>query len=357
MLNDEWVSHPTFASEDSGFIAHRKNIYEEALHKSEEERYEYDNYIETNLRTISLLEPIAARINMMTPEDKAAFKLKPGLGGPSRTIYQRVVKKVYGSVEGMQVIQALHERPDITVPIVLARLKLKDEEWRRAQREWSKVWRDVEARNFYKSLDHQGINFKLNDKKATAPKALTAEIEALHREQHAQGSNQRWQYNFPMPDSDVLLDVLKLILCQLEANPPPNNLEREKTDAFLTSIFSNFFELDSKTVYRLVRNSEPNDVADKEPRVAEPNSRAEDTRRRLMKFAINSTGAEEPAWIRLVERGLSPTSILPDLKHNNFFANNNFYVILRLIHVSIWTYLSCGFSQITLRCFIIDYLP
>lgn len=31
VLNDEWVGHPTWASEDSGFIAHRKNQYEEIL--------------------------------------------------------------------------------------------------------------------------------------------------------------------------------------------------------------------------------------------------------------------------------------------------------------------------------------
>ena len=26
VLNDEWISQPTFQSEDAGFIAHKKNI-------------------------------------------------------------------------------------------------------------------------------------------------------------------------------------------------------------------------------------------------------------------------------------------------------------------------------------------
>lgn len=39
VLNDEWVSHPTWASEDAGFVSHKKNQYEEALHKCEEERF------------------------------------------------------------------------------------------------------------------------------------------------------------------------------------------------------------------------------------------------------------------------------------------------------------------------------
>jgi paired amphipathic helix protein Sin3a len=38
VLNDEYVSHPTWASEDGGFIASKKNHHEEALHILEEER-------------------------------------------------------------------------------------------------------------------------------------------------------------------------------------------------------------------------------------------------------------------------------------------------------------------------------
>lgn len=38
VLNDTYVSHPTWASEDTGFVAAKKNQYEEALHRVEEER-------------------------------------------------------------------------------------------------------------------------------------------------------------------------------------------------------------------------------------------------------------------------------------------------------------------------------
>ena len=39
MLNDGWATHPSFVSEDSVLMAH-KNLYEEALHRTEEERQE-----------------------------------------------------------------------------------------------------------------------------------------------------------------------------------------------------------------------------------------------------------------------------------------------------------------------------
>ena len=41
VLNNEWVSHPAWATEEAGFIAHKKNSFEEVLHKCEEERHEY----------------------------------------------------------------------------------------------------------------------------------------------------------------------------------------------------------------------------------------------------------------------------------------------------------------------------
>jgi histone deacetylase complex regulatory component SIN3 len=80
---------------------------------------------------------------IMEADERATFRLKPGLGNQSKSIYQRVIKKIYGKEQGAEVIQALHENPCVAVPIVLARLKQKDDEWKRALREWNRVWRDV----------------------------------------------------------------------------------------------------------------------------------------------------------------------------------------------------------------------
>ncbi|KAG0174311.1 Transcriptional regulatory protein sin3 [Apophysomyces sp. BC1015] len=221
VLNDEFVSHPTWASEDSGFVASKKNQYEEALHRVEEERYDYDLNIEANLNTIALLEPIAKKISIMTTEEKAGFGLPPGLGGPSKTIYQRILKKIYGSDRGLEIIELLHNNPTQTVPIVLKRLKQKDDEWKRAQREWNKIWREVEAKNYWKSLDYQGIIFKSNDKRAMTTKSLISEIEALRTEQHGKhepssGSlptrgSQAPQLSFTFEDKTVFKDVSRVL--------------------------------------------------------------------------------------------------------------------------------------------------
>lgn len=133
VLNDEWASHPTWASEDSGFIAHRKNSFEETLHRTEEERHDYDFNIEACLRTIQLMEPIAQQLKLMSDDERAGFDLPRGMGGQSHTIYERVVKKVYGRDYGKQVLEDMFNTPSVVLPILLRRLKQKAEEWKASQ--------------------------------------------------------------------------------------------------------------------------------------------------------------------------------------------------------------------------------
>ncbi|TFY70749.1 hypothetical protein EVG20_g2247 [Dentipellis fragilis] len=220
VLNDEWISHPTFASEDSGFIAHKKNIYEEALHRSEEERHEYDFHIDALVRTITLLEPINNKIAQLSAEDRAGFKLKPNFGGSGKSIHQRIIKKIYGREAGLEVVQAMQDSPALAIPVVLTRLKQKEEEWKRAQREWNKVWREVDRQNYVKALDHQSIVFKAADKKALTSKAFVNQIEvAMEAQMSARAAlvdplfarvRPRHQLEFVIDDTDVLKDAVKL---------------------------------------------------------------------------------------------------------------------------------------------------
>jgi len=93
-------------------------------------RYEYDMFIEANLHTIAILEPICKKISKMAQEEKSRYKLEPGFAGKSM-IYQRVIKKVYDGDKA--VLEQLHNNPSAAIPVILRRLKQKDEEWKRAQ--------------------------------------------------------------------------------------------------------------------------------------------------------------------------------------------------------------------------------
>jgi paired amphipathic helix protein Sin3a len=248
VLNDEWVSHPTWASEEAGFVAHKKNSFEEVIHRCEDERHEYQIQLEGLARTIAILEPLATRLNEMSPEERSGLRLRPDLGGQSRWIYVRTLKKVYGKDAGTEVYQALQDAPAVAVPVILARLKQKNEEWRRAQREWSHTWRQVDARNFYKSLDHTGINFKQNDKKTITTRAFVVEIEGVRKEQEDQAREEArtrarptctrgslgFQLTYSFADSGVLYDALKLVYSYLDHNQATYSLlERRSVERFL----------------------------------------------------------------------------------------------------------------------------
>ncbi|GAV48019.1 hypothetical protein ZYGR_0I03150 [Zygosaccharomyces rouxii] len=269
VLNDEWIGHPVWASEDSGFIAHRKNQYEETLFKVEEERHEYDFYIESNLRTIQTLETIASKIANMTEEEKANFKLPPGLGHTSLTIYKKVIRKVYDKERGFEIIDALHEHPAVAVPVVLKRLKQKDEEWRRAQREWNKVWRELEQKVYFKSLDHLGLTFKQADKKLLTTKQLISEISSIKVDQtnkriHWLTPKPKSQLDYDFPDREIFCDILSLTEVFLNHTGNYSNSDKERLKDFLKSFLSLFFSIPVSEVNDGLRRRSPSNKEEHE---------------------------------------------------------------------------------------------
>ncbi|CAG8603504.1 7985_t:CDS:10 [Funneliformis mosseae] len=128
VLNDKWVSHPTWASEEAGFVSHKKNQFEEALHK------------------------------------------------------------------------------------FLKRLKQKDEEWKRARREWNKIWREIDAKNYYKSLDHQG-------------------------------EMPEYQFKFAFKDLEVFKDVARILFGYMDRSGTVAPSDRDKIEKFFKTFIPSFFDV------------------------------------------------------------------------------------------------------------------
>lgn len=252
VLNDEWASHPTWASEDSGFVAHRKNAFEEGLHRIEEERHDYDYNIELNVKCIQLLEPIAQQMLNMSPHERETFVMPPGLGGPSTSIYKRVLKKIYGVDKGAEVVNDMFQDPFSVVPVVLARLKQKDEEWRFTQREWEKVWQAQTEIMHLKSLDHMGIQIKQNDKRSLSAKHLVDVIKTKNEEQRrlrsARAQVPRYQFAYELGDQEVILDLLRFMVLYGTNNGHHSTSEKERTIDFFESFIPQFFDLPEEKV-------------------------------------------------------------------------------------------------------------
>ena len=257
VLNDVWASHPTWASEDSGFVAHRKNQYEEALHRIEEERHDYDFHIESCQRTIQLMEPLVQQINAASDADRANFQLQPGLGGASEAIPKRIIMKIYGRDVGNRIMSDMFIRPAAILPIILRRLKQKLEEWKQVQREWEKIWREQIHKQFWKSLDHQGINAKNLDKKNFQQKTLVSEVQAKYEEQKksrdAGYPQPKHQLDFTFTSSDVILEATKLVLVGLEADRGNYNPgDQTKIRSFFLDFIPKFFSMDKQLFENLV---------------------------------------------------------------------------------------------------------
>ncbi|GAA5991337.1 hypothetical protein JCM5350_006988 [Sporobolomyces pararoseus] len=304
VLNDEWVAYATWASEGSG--AHRKNPYEEALYNSEQERHWYSFHLASIARTIAHFEPIAARIALASQEERAEIKVIDEDGqliGSAPSVYERIIRKIYGKDHGWEILQALEDNPAVAVPIVLARLKQKDEEWKRAEKEWNKVWREVDAKNFYRALDHQSIPFKAVDKKTTTTsKALTTEIETLRRDKlqkrfdvpttkpfikesastitavpatnpfsppAAQSESlplrPLHQFELHMTDRSVLFDVLKLTFSYLDRDQSGFSVpERARVEAFLRLFVPLLWGVEKDELEENLGPSAHDDIADAE---------------------------------------------------------------------------------------------
>lgn len=180
VLNDVWVSFPSW-SEDSTFNTSRKTQYEEFIYRCEDERFELDVVIETNSATIRVLEGVQKKMSKMSADELGRFKLDDCLGGTSYTIHQRALRRIYAD-KSLDIIEGLKKNPNVAVPVVLRRLKAKEEEWREAQKSFNQQWREQNEKYYLKSLDHQGMNFKHADIKALRSKSLMNQIETAYEE-------------------------------------------------------------------------------------------------------------------------------------------------------------------------------
>jgi hypothetical protein len=84
----------------------RKNQYEEALFRCEDDRFELDMCIETNASTLKKLRPLRDLFAGMSPEDRALWRLPENELG---AIHFRAVERIYGDQVGLGCILRLSD--------------------------------------------------------------------------------------------------------------------------------------------------------------------------------------------------------------------------------------------------------
>ncbi|XVF44115.1 hypothetical protein PTKIN_Ptkin02bG0094400 [Pterospermum kingtungense] len=216
VLNDHWVS-VTSGSEDYSFKHMRKNQYEESLFRCEDDRFELDMLLESVNVTTKRVEELLEKINNNTIKTDSPICIEDHF----TALNLRCIERLYGD-HGLDVMEVLRKNAYLALPVILTRLKQKQEEWARCRSDFSKVWAEIYAKNYHKSLDHRSFYFKQQDSKNLSTKALLVEIKEISEKKRkeddvllaiAAGNRQSITPNleFEYPDPEIHEDLYQLI--------------------------------------------------------------------------------------------------------------------------------------------------
>ncbi|XP_071927968.1 paired amphipathic helix protein Sin3-like 3 [Coffea arabica] len=212
VLNDHWVS-VTSGSEDYSFKHMRKNQYEESLFRCEDDRFELDMLIESVNTTTKRVEDLLDKMN----DDSSPICVEDHF----TALNLRCIERLYGD-HGLDVMDVLRKNAPLALPVILTRLKQKQEEWAKCRSDFNKVWAEIYAKNYHKSLDHRSFYFKQQDTKSLSTKALLAEIREIFDKRSQEDdmllstiSGRRQplvpHLEFEYPDPDIHEDLYQLI--------------------------------------------------------------------------------------------------------------------------------------------------
>uniref|UniRef100_A0A672HQV8 Paired amphipathic helix protein Sin3a n=1 Tax=Salarias fasciatus TaxID=181472 RepID=A0A672HQV8_SALFA len=320
VLNDTWVSFPSW-SEDSTFVSSKKTQYEEHIYRCEDERFELDVVLETNLATIRVLETVQRKLSRMSAEEQAKFRLDNTLGGSSEVIHRKAIQRIYGD-KAPDIIDGLKKNPAVSVPIVLKRLKTKEEEWREAQRGFNKIWREQNEKYYLKSLDHQGINFKQNDTKVLRSKSLLNEIESIYDERQEQASEENAtpltgpHLTLAYEDSQILEDAAALIIHHVKRQTSIQKEDKYKIKQIIYHFIPDML---------FSQRGELSDVEEEEE------EEEMDLEEGASKKHNGVPGSGSPSKSKLLFSNTAAQKLRGcDDAYNLFYVNNNWYIFLRL---------------------------
>ncbi|CAH8363812.1 unnamed protein product [Eruca vesicaria subsp. sativa] len=216
VLNDHWVS-VTSGSEDYSFTHMRKNQYEESLFRCEDDRFELDMLLESVNSATNRVEELLAKINSNEMKTDTPICIEDHL----TALNLRCIERLYGD-HGLDVLDLLRKNAYLALPVILTRLKQKQEEWIKCRSDFNKVWADIYTKNYHRSLDHRSFYFKQQDSKNLSTKALLAEIKEISEKKRAEddallalaAGNRRTvcsNMSFDYPDPDLHEDLYQLI--------------------------------------------------------------------------------------------------------------------------------------------------
>jgi paired amphipathic helix protein Sin3a len=132
----------------------------------------------------------------------------------------------------------------------------------------------LDAKNFYRALDYQGITFKSNDRKAMAPKALVNEIESLQQDKKLKENDEKavhtkesFQFRFGFKDAEIFKDVTRVIYSFIDRQTGYTNSDREKIRTFIQTFIPLCFQVEDvvpEGMTQYAEEAEESDLAEED---------------------------------------------------------------------------------------------
>ncbi|CAF0871113.1 unnamed protein product [Adineta steineri] len=320
VLNDHCVLFPTFTDESSS-VAAKKSIFEEHMYKIEDERFELDIVMEVNLSAIRALESVQSQMNSLTSEQLNNFQLDDQLGGQSAFTQRQAVQRIYGE-RASEIIDGLKRNPRVAVPIVLKRLKSKDEEWRESKKNFERFWKEQSEKYYLKSLDYMGINCKNSDARIIRNRHLLNEIESIkaERDQQLTLNNNQPHLIYRYEDLSILDDAASLIVFLVKRQMAFDKEDKQNIKKIMYQFLPDFLfsprgELSDDEEDDDDDDNENNTKRDKRTR---PTRHTDTNRRRTTESSTTKP------------RQIAQEFQKPDDMFHLFFVNDNYYYFFRL---------------------------
>ncbi|XP_062028766.1 paired amphipathic helix protein Sin3-like 4 [Rosa rugosa] len=144
VLNDRVCITPSAASCSRGI---HKSRCEQSLFQCENDMFELDMLLSSVNSTIGSVEQLIQKIE--NNSISASICLEDHL----TVLNLRCIERLYGK-QGLEVVDLLRENADAALPVILVRLKQKQEEWEQCRSDFSQVWAQVYAKNLNNQANH-----------------------------------------------------------------------------------------------------------------------------------------------------------------------------------------------------------
>uniref|UniRef100_W5KBB5 Paired amphipathic helix protein Sin3a n=1 Tax=Astyanax mexicanus TaxID=7994 RepID=W5KBB5_ASTMX len=311
VLNDTWVSFPSW-SEDSTFVSSKKTQYEEHIYRCEDERFELDVVLETNLATIRVLETVQKRLSRMSAEEQAKFRLDNTMGGSSEVIHRKAIQRIYGE-KAADIIDGLKRNPAVSVPIVLKR-KLSERDVRVLTRIVSKKHKTTADQITQNSMCTQLSCFHQN---CPSPQSIIRQEQASEDNTAPPAGP---HMTLPYEDGQILEDAASLIIHHVKRQSSIHKDDKYKIKQVIYHFIPDML---------FAKRGEMSDAEEEEEEDEEPEPEDEGAKKH------NGT-TPTTAKSKLLFSHTTPAQQKLgscDEAYNLFCVNNNWYIFLRLHHI------------------------